>query len=216
MRMSKFEQFSGRKEAFAETESPEARFNRIAEEAEAAGGARFEQQTKDGLGDHWVEDAEKKRLYEIKFALKDPNNPEKGTSYYYDKRFKYNERGHLVQEEGQDFSDDKKGNAWKADFERSDRGEVTNELGEIQAGPDKGHKWQKQFNKSVLEDGTDVFQEDGEILEQGQNPKKEPKGHAWQQVWETKEGSTTHGGRISGGPEQGRAWGSWEKLKSVS
>jgi hypothetical protein len=145
--------------------------------------------------------------YPIKETLSEENQ--------FEVNLKHNETGHLQSEKGRDTDPSKKGNSWSKRFENTKQGEIASEVGEITEGPDKGHEWRTEFSKLVLDDGTKVFTETGVILEQGQNPLKEPKGHAWVKIHMIKKGITMEGGKITDGPEKGRTWGRWDEIRSV-
>src|SRR3989344_210003 len=231
-------------QAVENAESLYGKFNSVAAEAEQEGGRRVEQISDDGAGDLYVENKDGLRLYDIHFKPRNQDNPDAGTEYYYEqtysydesdrvseiawrdiasesggnageKHFGYDDQGHLISEEQEITGGPEEGKKIGKNFDYSEQGEMAGEIGEIKAGPDRGHKWQKRFSSSVLEDGTQVSVEDGQILEQGENKKKEQKGHAWRAAWETKDKSTVHGGKITGGPELGRTWGEWNKLKTA-
>lgn len=123
----------------------------------------------------WLKQVEKdedgRLTWKRKREFIDPENPEKGLKYDYEKRFiEYDEDGNLLKEEGKNFL---KGTGWEKSFDWEKKGEIKSERGKITEGPDRGHEWVKKFKTD--KDGK-VIEVRIEILEQGENPNKEPTG----------------------------------------
>jgi len=160
------------------------------------------EQTDNGFWLRQVEKDERGRLiYERKREFRNPSEPkENDIKYDYEKRFEYDDEGNLVEEEGKSFDHE---NGWKKSFEWKE-GKIVREAGEIIEGPNQDHKWTKKFQYN--EKGNMVLEE-GEILEQGENPNKPLKGHAWQTKHFYKNKKWIgEAGEITAGPEKGKIW----------
>lgn len=159
-------------------------------------------QTENGFWLVRIEKNEKGQLiYERKREFKNSSDPkEDEVAYDYEKRFEYDDKGNLIKEEGRSYDHE---NGWKKTFEWEE-GKMISENGEITHGPSKGHTWVKRFER---DDSGNVLTEEGEILAQGINPSKEPKGHAWRKKCFYKDGSWIgERGEITDGPEKGKTW----------
>ena len=158
--------------------------------------------TENGLWRKISEKNEKGQLiYERKREFKNPFEPKEGEiKYDYEKRLTYDEESNLVKEEGKSFDHE---NGWRKEFEWEER-KLAKETGEITGGPNQGHKWTKGFHYD--ENGNMVLEE-GEILEQGKNPDKPPKGHSWRTKHLYENGKWIGEiGKSTNGSKEGKVW----------
>ena len=134
------------------------------------------EKTKNGFWLRRIEKDEKGRLvYERERKFKVSGKPEEGIEYDYEKHFiAYDDEGNLLKEQGKSFDHE---SGWKKEFKYED-GKLIVEVGEVTEGPNQGHKWRKKF---YYDENGQRYLLKGEILAQGINPNKEPKGHKWKE-----------------------------------
>lgn len=157
--------------------------------------------------------------FEREYYYADDAAFEKGDYRGYEKQYAFNEAATKKAERGKDVHRD---NSWEIQHELAEDGSTIERTGEVTSGSDRGHRWRESYHPPreavIVFNGEEIeaiiTQEGGEILDQGENPNKEPTGHTWTK-WQARRKDTgeylTHWGekatpKNEGEPEYGE-WG---------